>query len=221
MDRGPGYEKGVRELIRQEDDLKSKFSRFDGVYYQRFYHQGRNPVHTTAQVSHLAQAVDSLCAWWGVRVRSVLDIGAGPGYWRDWLVKNRPGVRVLSTDVSEYACQTYGHVKKDISKWRPGRPFDLVVCLSVLQYLNDRDAAAAIRNIGAATREVLYLEVPTLEDQGRVLDPEATDFEMSLRPAEWYQNRLRRHFVQAGSGLWISKKSRIILYELEGAPLPR
>ena len=198
--------------------MKAKFSRFDGPYYRRFYHQRRNPVHRATQVGHLAQAVDSLCLWWGVKVRSVLDIGAGPGYWRDWIEQNRPGVRVISTDASDYACRTYRHIKKDISQWRPGRSFDLVVCLSVLQYLNDREAAAAIRNIAAATREVLYLEVPTSEDEARVLDPGATDFEMSLRPAEWYHSRLGRHFVQAGSGLWISKKSRILLYELEGAP---
>ena len=196
---------------------KSGSSRFGQDYYQQFYHQRRNPVHTALQVARLAQGVDSLCSWWGVDISSVLDVGAGPGYWRDWYVENRPGVRVLSTDFSEYACERYGHQRRDISKWKPGRPFDLVVCHSVLQYLTDRQAASAIRNLASATREVLFLEVPTLADIESVLDSGATDFEFHARPQEWYRRRLERHFIQAGAGMWIRKGGRVLLYELEGA----
>ncbi len=157
-----------------------------------------------------------MCSWWGVKVKSVLDIGAGPGYWRDWYRLNRPKVRVLSTDISDYACERYGHQKKDISKWQPAHPFDLVVCHSVLQYLTDRQAAGAIRNLAAATREVLFLEVPTSGDIKSVLDAGATDLEFHARPREWYLQRLGRHFIQAGAGIWVRRGGNILLYELEG-----
>ncbi len=189
---------------------------FNGNYYHQFYQ--KDPVHTAERVADLAQAVDSLCRWWNAPVKSFLDVGSGPGYWRDWYRAKRPDVRVLSTDISDYACKTYGHQKRDISKWKPGRSYDLVVCHGVLQYLSDRAAASAIKNLAAATREVLYLEIPTQEDMNSVIDADATDLEMHIRPASWYRTRLTQYFDQAGSGLWIAKKGKILLYALEGAP---
>ena len=115
---------------------------FDSEYYERFY--GDDPVHTRGKVAHLASAVHSLAQWWDIPVRSVLDIGAGPGYWRDWYAANQPGVDYVSTDVSEHACAEYGHDLRDITKWRPSRRFDLVVCHGVLHYLDAKGAEAAI-----------------------------------------------------------------------------
>ncbi len=192
--------------------------RFDRDYYQRFYHPSGTPVHTREQVAKLAQAVDSLCGWWGLNVRSVLDVGAGPGYWRDWYRSERPKVKVVSTDVSDYACEKYGHLKKDIARWKPARSFDLVICHGVLHYLSDRDAAAAIRNLAACTRDVLYLEAITTGDVEKVIDRDATDLAFQPRSREWYSSRLARHFRQAGAGLWIRKKGSVLLYELEGSP---
>ena len=92
--------------------------RFDAEYYRRHY-QGPDRVHTASQVGRLAAGVSGLAAWLGVEVRSVLDVGAGPGYWRSWFRRHRPGVRYLSTDASAWACRRYGHVRRDISAWRP------------------------------------------------------------------------------------------------------
>jgi len=193
-----------------------KISQFDEKYYRRFYNT--DPVHTRHQISHLAQAVDSLCSWWGVNIRSVLDVGSGPGYWRDWFVAHRPAAKVVSTDISDFACEKFGHQKRDISKWKPSRSFDLVVCHGVLQYLDHQEASAAIENLAWATRHVLYLEVPTTKDLQQTVDRDSTDLMMYSRTGRWYQNRLRRHFEQAGSGLWIKKAGQVLLYELEGAP---
>jgi len=38
---------------------------------------------------------------WGVTVRSVLDVGAGMGFWRDWYREHHPDVTVRSIDVSD------------------------------------------------------------------------------------------------------------------------
>ncbi len=57
--------------------------RFDAAYYRRFY--GRRPVHDRHRIGQLATAVLALAAWWHLPVRSVLDVGAGKGYWGSWL----------------------------------------------------------------------------------------------------------------------------------------
>ena len=147
--------------------------RFDDRYYRRFY--GKGGAHDREQVEHLATGVHHLAAWWGVRVRSVLDVGAGMGFWRDWYREQHPEVKVRSIDVSEYACATWGHERRDIADWRPPRQFDLVVCHSVLQYLDDERVVRAIDHLVGATRHLLYLELPTRDDLRHLVDRSATD----------------------------------------------
>lgn len=187
--------------------------RFGAGYYRRFYEQ--DPVHTATSIGHLAQGVVSLSAWWGIRVRSVLDVGAGPGFWRDWFREHQPKVRYVSTDVSEYACERYGHQHRDIAKWSPAKPFDLVVCHGVLQYLSNADVDSAIINLAAATRHLLYLEVPTKYDHEHVIDSGATDLDCHWRTGAWYRKRLSPNFVQIGAGLWARRTGAVPFYELE------
>jgi SAM-dependent methyltransferase len=166
-------------------------------------------------VDKLATAVHSLLSWWGVDVRSFLDIGAGPGYWRDWYRTNHPKVKVLSTDVSDYACTTYGHKKADIAEWTPPQRFDLVVCHSVLQYPGNAATKSAITNLAAGCRHFLYLEIPTRADFDEIVDPKATDMTVHRRTGNWYRRELDVHFRQVGGGLWLSRDSAVPMYELE------
>ena len=186
---------------------------FDSNYYERFY--GRGTVHTASQIDKLATGVHALSSWWGVEVRSFLDIGAGPGYWRDWYRVNHPKVKVLSTDVSDYACRTFGHKRADISMWTPPKRFDLVVCHSVLQYLDNNSARSAAANLAAGCRHFLYLEIPTTADFDDVVDPVATDMAVHRRSGSWYRKLLGEHFRQIGGGLWLSRDSAVPMYELE------
>ncbi|MFM8564497.1 MAG: class I SAM-dependent methyltransferase [Acidimicrobiia bacterium] len=188
--------------------------RFGADYYARFY--GDGGVHDRDKIAHLASAVHGMCAWWDVEPVSVLDIGAGPGLWRDWYRENHPAVKVVSTDVSAHACLEYGHQQRDIAFWRPRSRFDLVICHGVLQYPDDGAASAAIDNIAAACRHVLYLEIPTTSDFASVVDTEATDMNVHHRTGPWYRRRLEAHFTQAGAGLWVRKGGGVVLYELEG-----
>jgi SAM-dependent methyltransferase len=135
---------------------------FDNTYYKRFY--GKAGVHDAEKITHLAQGIHSLCAWWGLPIRSVLDVGAGPGFWSNWYRTQHPKVKVLSTDISEHACATYGHQQRDISAWTPPRSYDLVICHGVLQYPSNTDVRKAMANLGKATQHFMYLEIPTKSD---------------------------------------------------------
>ena len=188
---------------------------FGADYYRRFY--GKGGVHDQRKIAQLASAVHGMCAWWGVAPRSVLDVGAGLGLWRDWYCDAHPRVKVVSTDISEHACRKYGHEHRDIATWTPSRRFDLVICHGVLQYPDDDDATAAIANLAASCRHVMYLEVPTSLDFRTVVDPTATDMDVHRRSGDWYHERLDPFFQRAGAGLWIRRGGGVLLYDLEGS----
>lgn len=187
-------------------------TRFDDRYYRRFY--GEGGAHDAVAIAHLATAVHHLAAWWGIGIGSFLDVGAGPGMWRDWYRTHHPEVEVHSLDVSEHACRTWGHELADITAWTPPRTWDLVVCHSVLQYPDNAGASAAIGNIAAATRLLAYIEVPTIRDFAEVVDERATDMEVHRRSADWYRRRLSPWFIQVGANLWL-RRDTVPMYELE------
>lgn len=189
--------------------------RFDAAFFERFY--GRRPVHTRRQIGHLADGVISLASWWRIPIRSVLDVGAGKGYWRDWLAKTHPSVRYHGIDGSEYACRRYNHELADVAVWKPRRKHDLVVCQSVLQYLDDTDASKAIGTLAAACRGLLLFDAPTTADRDTVIDPSNTDLDVHWRTGDWYRRRLTRGFTEIGGGLWLSRECPAALYELEQA----
>ena len=190
-------------------------STFDEQFFKRFY--ATTPVHSRRKIESLATAVHNMCRWWDVGISTVLEVGAGRGYWRDWYAEHHPRVKVRSIDVSEHACKKYQHELRDISTWRPEKGFDLVICQSVLQYLPNNMADSAIQNLASATRKVMYLEVPTSSDLENVVDRQSTDLDIYWRKGEWYRQRLSGNFVHAGAGLWVSTGSEIALYEFERA----
>ena len=190
--------------------------RFDAAYYSRFY--GRRPVHDLRRIGHLASGVMELAAWWRVPIRSVLDVGAGKAYWRDWLASAHPRVAYHGIDVSEHACRRFGHEHADLATWRPKRRYDLVVCQSVLQYLDNAAATQAIATLAEACRGLLWLEVPTADDRVHAIDPTATDLDVHWRAGGWYRKRLGHGFTEIGGGLWLSRASNAVLFELERLP---
>ena len=187
--------------------------KFDRSYFERYY--GKQPIHTVNEIAHLATAVHEMLAWWAAPVRSVLEVGAGRGDWGNWYRTLHPTVRVTSTDVSEHSCATFGHKRRDIAQWAPKRPFDLVICTDVLQYLDDRAATRALHNLTTATRTCLYFDALTSFDAKHTVERSKTDLNATLRTGDWYRQRLSRGFTQAGAGLWIRKGSTVVLHELE------
>jgi SAM-dependent methyltransferase len=187
--------------------------RFDADYYRTYY--GRRPVHDRRRISQLAAGVMAMAAWWRVPIRSVLDVGAGKGFWRDALARSHPRVTYHGIDISEHACRRYGHERADLVTWRPRRRYDLVVCQSVIQYLDDADAGTAIGTLTDACRGLMWLEIPTVDDREHSIDPSATDLDVHWRTGRWYRARLAHGFTEVGGGLWLSHDCPAVLFELE------
>ncbi len=188
---------------------------FDATYYGTYYGSARTRVHGPKEIARLCRAVSSLLEWWGAPLETVLDVGAGVGLWRDWFKKHRPDVAYRTTEVSPYACAEYGHELRDITQWRAGTTFDLVVCQGVLPYLDDAGCAQAIENLGAMTAGFLYLEAITKRDLREVVDNALTDTRVHGRTAAWYRTRLAKHYTELGCGLWSKKDASMLFYELE------
>jgi 2-polyprenyl-3-methyl-5-hydroxy-6-metoxy-1,4-benzoquinol methylase len=189
--------------------------RFDAVYYARFY--GRRPVHTRRQIGHLAEGVLSFARWWRIPIRSVLDVGAGKGYWRDWLAELHPTVKYHGIDASDYACRRFHHERADIASWDPPRRYDLVVCQSMMQYLGDAHATKAIGTLAEACRGLLLFDTPTVSDRDTVIDPSSTDLDVHWRSGGWYRQQLTVGFMEIGAGLWLSRECPAVFFELERA----
>jgi trans-aconitate methyltransferase len=189
--------------------------RFDAAYYSRFY--GRRPVHNRKQIAHLAEGVMSFAKWWRIPIRSVLDVGAGKGYWRDCLANSHPTAKYHGIDASEFASRRFHHEHVDIATWQPPRRYDLVVCQSVLQYLDDASATRAIRTLATACRGLLYFETPTVSDRTTVIDRSSTDLDVHWRSGSWYRKQLAAGFTEIGAGLWLSRECATAFFELETA----
>ncbi|MGH7270931.1 MAG: class I SAM-dependent methyltransferase, partial [Polyangiaceae bacterium] len=118
-------------------------------------------------------------------------------------------------DVSEYACQRYGHEQRDISAWRGRGRYDLVVCQGVLPYLEDAPCKEAIANMAAMCRGFLYLEAVTGRDLRDVCDRSRTDTQVRSRSASFYRRALARDFEAVGCGLYHVRGGDRVFYELE------
>ena len=193
---------------------------FDADYYRRFYRDPVTRVHGPKEIARLARGVTGMVRWFGGKLGTVLDVGAGTGLWRDWMVKHVKGVRYRSIEVSAHACEAYGHELRDIARWRdPGSKYDLVICQGVLPYLDDASCAKAIDNIAAMSGGFFYLEAITRRDLEEVCDRDLTDVKVHPRTGVWYRERLDRHFEEVGCGLWYRREKALGFYELEAASL--
>ncbi len=188
---------------------------FDAAYFRRYYESRRSRVYGSEQIDHLARGVTGLIRWFGGEIEQVLDVGAGIGLWGAWFSANLPAARYRSIDVSDYACTTYGHERRDISRWRARSKFDLVVCQGVLPYLDDEACARAIANMAAMCRGFLYVEAITSRDLRDVCDRTKTDVSVRSRPAAFYRGHLRAHFESLGCGLHHVQGGDKLFYDLE------
>jgi hypothetical protein len=188
---------------------------FDAAYFRRYYESRRSRVYGTEQIADLASGVTGFVRWFGGDLDKVLDVGAGTGLWKAWFRKHLPETKYRSVDVSEYACATYGHEKRDISRWKAREKFDLVVCQGVLPYLDDAACARAIANMAAMCRGFLYLEAITSRDLREVVDRSKTDVSVRARPASFYKKLLGKHFEALGCGLHHVKGGDKLFYDLE------
>ena len=190
--------------------------RFGRDYYQRFYRNARSSVTSQAEMTARANLSAAYVKHIDCPVGSVLDAGCGLGLMRTALLRALPGATYVGLEYSEYLCQKYGWLNGSIADYRPRQPFDLVVCYDVLQYLDDASAAKAMRNFANLCRGVLFFSALTRRDWRENADQRRTDPAVTMRTAEWYRTRLRRHFRQIGAGFWIRRGAPLVTWELEG-----
>ncbi len=191
---------------------------FGKAYFDRFYESKRTRVYGAEKMAHLGSGIVGLLKWFGAPIRNVLDVGAGPGHLRDWFAEHHPKTRYVSTDISAYACERYGHTQRDITTWRAKERFDLVVCQGVVPYLSNVGAKAAIDNIAAMTRGFFYFEAITKRDLEEACDTAITDTTVHGRSGAFYKKALAPHFDALGAGLWVRRGSPFVFYELEASP---
>ena len=142
-------------------------------------------------------------------VSSVLDVGCGEGNWSTVLREIRPRARYVGVDGSEYAVRRFG-ARRNIHLGTLGNidsiglkgPFDLILCLGVLNYVPPDELQRGLRQLRALSGGVAYLEIFTRAD-------EATgDFRKSAaRWPAWYRSVIRRAgFVALGLHCYLPKE---------------
>ena len=188
---------------------------FDAQYYEQFYRAPRTRAMDPEDFDKLGNFVCGYLHYLEQPVAEVLDMGCGLGLWRDVVERHFPDAVYTGVEISDYACERYGWKKGSVVDWKTRATFDLVICSDVVQYLNDKDAEAAIENLSRLCAGVLYFAALTERDWHENCDQERTDPAGYLRTGRWYRKRLEQHFTNIGGGLFASEHSPTVRYELE------
>lgn len=190
--------------------------RFDRAYFERFYRDPATRVASRDDYRAMARFIGAYLNLLQLPVARILDVGAGVGYFRSALRRVYPAAEYRGLDISPYACRRYGWTQASIAGFETGR-FDLVICHDVLQYLSQREAAAALVNLGKLCDGALYFLALTREDWLQNCDQTRTDRAVRLRSATWYQRRLMPSFRNLGGGLFLARRSQAVSYALHAS----
>ena len=189
-------------------------ARFDRNYYDKHYESARTRVHGPKEIGALASGVAGLVAWYGSPLRSVLDVGAGPGLWRDWFRVNMPRVRYRSVELSGYACERYGHEQGDLVSLSGSERYDLVVlAMQEPQYRAD-----------GVRQEEIFADIYGCIVGGPVmgLSSQCTENE---QPADWFIQKDRAYpfavirpyiYIQVLAQMGMAKASQALSKRWEG-----
>ncbi len=200
--------------------MKKPSVAFDEQYYRRFYEDPQTQIYDRDRHARLIEGVLGMIEWFGWPIQRVLDVGAGVGWWKDWLAERRPEIEYLGTELEASICERYGHLQADIRSWKIAERFDLVVCHGVLPYVDDAGLPRAIANLAAMCDGFLYLEAITKRDLAGNVDTSLTDVRVHRRPGSTYRRLLAKHFRQVGAGLWVKRDASVVFYDLE-VPIDR
>lgn len=200
---------------------KPAAERFDAEYYRRFYEDGRTAVSAQFEFHARARFIAAYTVYAGLPVRRILDAGCGMGQLRAPLLGALPRASYTGLEVSAYLARRFGWEHGPITTYKSAKPFDLVVCYDVLQYLDAGEATRAIANLAKLCRGVLYFSALTTEDWHDNCDQSRTDADVHLRSGDWYRERLTRHFIQAGAGMWIKRGAPLVVWEMEKSTAAR
>jgi trans-aconitate methyltransferase len=191
---------------------------FEAAYFRKFYLNAATRVVTPREMRARAALIVAALAHASIPVRSILDAGCGIGLLRKPFAELLPKARYTGLEASEYLCGRYGWTQGSVIDYATPRPSDLVVCYDVLQYLDDRNAARAVKNLARLSRAALYVSALTREDWRENCDQTRTDPAVHLRSGDWYRRRLQKHFRYLGFGLWLRRDVTAILWDMERTP---
>jgi hypothetical protein len=188
---------------------------FGAAYFRKFYLNPATRVVTSIEMRSRATLIAAILTHLQIPVRSILDAGCGIGLLRRPFAAVLPRARYVGLEFSEYLCRRYGWQQGSVISHEPRKPFDLLICYDVLQYLDDARAARAIGNFARLTRAALYVSALTREDWRDNCDRSRTDRAVHLRSGAWYRRRLGKAFQYVGFGVWLRKDVTAILWDME------
>jgi SAM-dependent methyltransferase len=191
--------------------------RFGAAYFRKYYLNPATRVVTAGEMRNRAALIAALLTHLQIPIRNILDAGCGIGLLRRPFAQVLPRARYTGLELSEYLCRRYGWSQGSVATHAPSKPFDLLVCYDVLQYLDDAQAARAIANMARLTRAALYVSALTREDWLENCDRSRTDRAVHLRSGAWYRRRLGKAFDYVGFGVWLRKDVSAILWDMERA----
>ncbi len=190
---------------------------FGAEYFRKFYRNPKTRVVTPAEMRTRATLIATILRQAQIPVGSILDVGCGIGLLKGPFAELLPRARYAGLEFSEYLCNKYGWAHGSVTDYGVSKPYDLVICYDVLQYLPDREAGRAIANLARLSRASLYFSALTSEDWRDNCDRSRTDRSVHLRPGAWYRRRLRRSFRHIGFGVWVRRDVTVILWDMEWA----
>jgi SAM-dependent methyltransferase len=146
--------------------------KYDRDYYRRWYRDPATRIGTAETARRKARlAVSAAEFMLGRPIESVLDVGCGDGLWLAAIKKLRPRMKYLGVDPSEYVVQRLGRrhdvrlgTMGQLGRLKLKKPFDLIVCADVIQYVENEDLRRGLREIRRLSGGVAYIEAFTIED---------------------------------------------------------
>ncbi|MSR13363.1 MAG: hypothetical protein EXR86_02145 [Gammaproteobacteria bacterium] len=197
------------KVNRRDPECRLKAEeRFGSRFFARYYHHRLTRVVTSKDYLLRAQLIAAQAVLLRLPVRRILDVGAGAGGFARAFREVLPRAKFTGIDVSRYACTRHGWTYASITEYAGGRPFDLVLCHDVFQYLTRDEALTGFGNLAALTHGILFFTALTLEDWNEACDQSRTDGEVNLRAVAWYRRQLLSAFQQIGPGIYLSRGTR-------------
>ncbi len=188
---------------------------FDKSYYDRFYHNPNTRAASRKDAERCADFVSAYLKHLEIPLKRILDVGCGLGHMLRRLKTKFPSATCDGIEYSPYLCETYGWTQSSVLEFESAKPYDLVVCNDVVQYLNNKQAGAAMQRLAGLTECVLFFSALTKEDWGDVADQARTDERVYMRTANWYRRHLKTEFWGLGGGLYLRKDAGYALWHLD------
>ena len=193
------------------------FTTFGPKYYHKHYGDPKTRVVDMRATQRTVNLIHAQTQYLGLSIKSILDLGAGTGRFKQPLIKKFRGAQYTGVEFSKHACDKYGWKQGSVTSFKSRRKFDLVLCVGVLQYICDNPTLErAFRNIGRLCRNALYLEITTSKDLDENLDKSAGDLDATFKDRNIYEFFLHQNgFKNYGCGLWIPDDAPAMSLELD------